>query len=51
MAMNLILINAPFERYGNKRTKDSEGKKEKQLLLCKQTGSSPFHLGCILFII
>lgn len=29
MAMNLILINAPLERYGNKRTKDSEGEKRK----------------------
>lgn len=29
MAMNLILINAPLEHYGNKRTKDSEGEKRK----------------------
>lgn len=27
--MNLILINAPLEHYGNKRTKDSEGEKRK----------------------
>lgn len=29
MAMNLILINAPLEGYGDKRTKDSEGEKRK----------------------